>query len=271
MRNKSGQIDHCMECGIEVYRDLSRIKGNKRAFCSKRCYWAFRSNNDDVQTGTMIECLTCRNPVYRATWQRVNKRVFCNRKCYWTWLANNTGAATSNWKGGPVVLTCKWCDAEFTVERRLCKKTREYCSVKCRNSAMSGENHPAWKGGISSERDSAKRTEEYRQWRIMVFRRDHFTCVACLSKDKIEAHHLKPFSEFPEIRFDVDNGATLCRPCHNQISRLESMFEDFLRKRILRDFTLDTREPMPLAKIKSDLYGDIKRLAEMPSPARYVQ
>ena len=51
---------------------------------------------------------------------------------------------------------------------------------------------------------------------MSVFRRDNFTCVLC-NKSKsgqLEADHIKPWCDFPELRFDIDNGRTLCRDCH---------------------------------------------------------
>jgi 5-methylcytosine-specific restriction endonuclease McrA len=60
---------------------------------------------------------------------------------------------------------------------------------------------------------------EYRMWRRSVYERDHFTCVFCgATKVPLEADHIKPFALFPELRFAIDNGRTLCKPCHRTTS-----------------------------------------------------
>lgn len=58
-----------------------------------------------------------------------------------------------------------------------------------------------------------RRTREYRIWRISVIRRDK-RCVVCDSIQKRNAHHKNSGSYFPDERFDVDNGVTLCSSCH---------------------------------------------------------
>jgi len=79
---------------------------------------------------------------------------------------------------------------------------------------VSGANNCNWKGGISPVMEAIRRTDELRKWRLSVFERDQFACVICKSTKPLEADHIKPFSLFPELRTDISNGRTLCRPCH---------------------------------------------------------
>lgn len=83
-----------------------------------------------------------------------------------------------------------------------------------------GEKNPRWKGGISLKNQQARHTLEYFSWRNEVYKRDNWTCRICklkCDKKTIIAHHLKLFSDFPELRYCVDNGITLCRVCHGQV------------------------------------------------------
>lgn len=61
---------------------------------------------------------------------------------------------------------------------------------------------------------------DYRQWRKTVIDRDK-TCKICGSNRRLEAHHIKPFSMYPELRYDPDNGITLCCSCHRKLHGLE--------------------------------------------------
>ena len=92
----------------------------------------------------------------------------------------------------------------------------QYNCEMCKREILSGENHWNWKGGISSEREVIKSSIEYHKWRKSVFTRDGYTCQCCGKKNTyLEAHHIKNFSDFPELRFDIDNGITLCSDCHS--------------------------------------------------------
>jgi len=56
-------------------------------------------------------------------------------------------------------------------------------------------------------------TYEYRVWRATVIMRDK-RCVICNSLKGREAHHVNHATYYPELRFDPDNGVTLCSACH---------------------------------------------------------
>lgn len=64
-----------------------------------------------------------------------------------------------------------------------------------------------------------RRCKQYREWRQEVLRRDDRRCIECESTINLEAHHIKEFSKYKELRFAVDNGITLCRQCHKELHR----------------------------------------------------
>lgn len=72
-----------------------------------------------------------------------------------------------------------------------------------------------WKGGLTLKNAKIRQSFDYKLWRETVFKRDNYTCVWCKNRGvKLNADHIKPFALYPELRFAIDNGRTLCVPCH---------------------------------------------------------
>jgi hypothetical protein len=96
-------------------------------------------------------------------------------------------------------------------------------NCKCRkiSEKLTGPNNPSWRDDLTDEDRIKERTiPGYDKWRMSVFERDGFTCVACGSKGgKVNAHHLESYARVPESRTDINNGATLCVPCHREYHR----------------------------------------------------
>jgi len=95
-------------------------------------------------------------------------------------------------------------------------------TIEAMRQANSGENAPMWKGGVTEVHYRLRRSSRYADWRRSVFERDGYVCQTCRAKStkgcrvRLEADHIKPFATFPELRFDVANGRTLCAPCHRK-------------------------------------------------------
>jgi 5-methylcytosine-specific restriction endonuclease McrA len=85
-----------------------------------------------------------------------------------------------------------------------------------------GDKCHFWRGGIHEtnqiERARAMRTFQYRDWKAQVFERDAHACVlqdeTC--SGRLQADHIKPWSTYPELRYDVSNGRVLCESHHRR-------------------------------------------------------
>lgn len=104
---------------------------------------------------------------------------------------------------------------------------------------MSGENNPTYikdRTLLKRFNDDAKdrRSSAYFAWRKEVWLRDNFTCKIANPdcKGRIEAHHILGWASHPELRFNINNGITLCRFHHprkrEEEKRLIPTFEEIV-------------------------------------------
>lgn len=139
------------------------------------------------------------------------------------------GENSATWKGGNN--KCIDCNTLLATRTALrCKK--------CQGIAFRGENNPSWKPPeecYGGETMQARNSAEYKEWRLSVWIRDKSKCQICgIRKDPMVAHHLDGFNLFPEKRFDIDNGVTLCDYHHISFhsnygfgNNTKEQFEDF--------------------------------------------
>lgn len=119
--------------------------------------------------------------------------------------------------------SCFMCfrDTPKKVNKPLCFKChktifwgRKLCTM-CHHLEWTGKNNPNWRGGKTSENEKIRKSKEYELWRISVFIRDNYTCQECGHKGgNLNVDHIKQFAYFPQLRFAIDNGRTLCVECH---------------------------------------------------------
>lgn len=109
------------------------------------------------------------------------------------------------------------------VGAKLSLETRARISQRLRETAVRGEACHSYKDGRLAERRDQRLSIEYKRWRYDVYLRDGFACRHC-GDDRggnLHAHHVKAFADHPDLRLDVDNGITLCEPCHWALHRGE--------------------------------------------------
>ena len=196
-------ILNCDMCNKEFYTKPSRIKDGRGKHCSKACYYIFRKG---VRVSVKTEF----------------------KKGLLPW---NTGSSIGK------TLACLRCGKDFyVVPSYLAKFNAKYCSkvcqrvnkkcidcgvtinnvsLRCRCCANTGQLSPAWRGGVTPLYKKIVQSEEYKTWRTAVFKRDNYTCQLCGQRGcQLQADHINSFAFFPELRFELSNGRTLCVECH---------------------------------------------------------
>lgn len=128
-----------------------------------------------------------------------------------------TGEDHPRWQGGSRSKVCVHCGVTFTLHERepiTNFRMRRFCSKACADKGgfrCSGKDHPNYR----EEARRKNRGGSHHKWVNAVVSRDKATCRRCGASDvELHAHHLKSYRDHPELRFDVDNGITLCFKCH---------------------------------------------------------
>jgi len=71
-------------------------------------------------------------------------------------------------------------------------------------------------------------SEEYKEWRKAVLKRDKNRCQmpGCTYRRKrhLQVHHIQRWADSPWLRFEVQNGITLCKACHYSIRNNERFY-----------------------------------------------
>lgn len=118
--------------------------------------------------------------------------------------------------------------------RKLSPELREKALLNIRPYHFKiGEQHKYWKGGTKRNKHLISEPT-YKKWRDVIFKRDNYTCQDCKNangngnKVYLEAHHIKSWKDYPELRYIHSNGITLCRDCHKRIT-FNSEVENVIR------------------------------------------
>ncbi|MFW6174061.1 MAG: HNH endonuclease [Elusimicrobiota bacterium] len=204
----------CIYCGKIFYKKptTSKKEWGKQKFCSQKCHYNFGRE--------VKECPNCHKKF--KTKKAYIQVKFCSSECraeykrqhpeeYNLFREGHKGYNSKPWLGKK--LSKKHKD---NISQSLKKSEKFKLSMKKVGEQQSGKNHWNWKGGIS-RKNHRRETAEYKEWRSKVYARDYWTCQKCGKKLNLVAHHINPFRDYPELRFDVSNGLTLCRLCHKKV------------------------------------------------------
>ena len=161
-----------------------------------------------------VQCIQCKGE-FEVRPYRVGTAKFCSYACRGEWRAANwLGDKHPGWKGGDREKPCVQCGKPIAFDRPAVYGSRKFCSKACAKLGQkrySGEGHPLYKADSRRRRRCGK----HASWSRAVLGRDNATCQHCGARGvEMHAHHVKPYRDYPDLRWDVANGLTLCHACH---------------------------------------------------------
>lgn len=193
-------------------------------------------------------------------WKGGLPRCFCGKELsarHYKFCSKHRGIPNQkeknkNWKGGD--FRCEKCNKLLSTRiHSRCRSHRivtDEARKNMREARRRSIENGTWKnqfGGYKVDRSSLqryadsnkdRRSSAYRDWRKRVWLRDGYACkIANPDCDgRIEAHHILGWSQYPELRYEVNNGITLCHFHHprkrNDEIRLSPYFKDLINVKL---------------------------------------
>ena len=240
----------CDNCGKVYNKEIRRtIKGND--YCCDECQSEYKSNKELERFSSIIDgnakyYLYQKYVIDRKTTREIAILVYGNIKNASTitgWikrigleeeLRHGSEAIKTQWENNNERKIQASINAKIHLDRKEIRgkihktqQTQEYrikqseCKKGNKNGmyGVVGDNHPNWNSNRThEERVKERKTLCDAKWRNGVFERDNYICKCC-SYDKgniLVAHHLDSYDVHADVRYDVDNGITLCKPCHKK-------------------------------------------------------
>lgn len=190
----------CESCG-----ETFKTRHNSR-FCSNKC----RAVNSKKKSTVTLKCTCCGKSFERIKSAIKGSKIgsFCRKECLLEYSSKTKGK--SHYKSNGKNVSCACCGKSFYRQTHAIRNSN-FCSSECyfkhiHNDTLTDE-----------ERMENRDYKEYREWRKEVYERDDYTCQCCGERgQKLAAHHIFNFAKYKELRTDLNNGITLCQPCHKE-------------------------------------------------------
>jgi 5-methylcytosine-specific restriction endonuclease McrA len=143
-----------------------------------------------------------------------------------TGKAKNNVRDNNSWfkKGHIPICPFKKGNKPWNVGIPLSEKMRAHLSNILKGRKHSAEEIEKRRRSLTKNWDEYAKYDRHcaahRRWSKEVRTRDNFICQNCFINDKkMHAHHIKSWKDYPMLRFDINNGMTLCISCHNKIHK----------------------------------------------------
>jgi len=187
----------CKVCGDSRHVKPHVIRDGKGKFCSRKCYDVFKKTDEHKEK--------LKN--WFGSGGRANRGIKRSRK-FRINLSVRIRAAHAN--GTFLGFRGRKHTKTERMRRSLVRLGKPNFSIRGRRSGT-------WKGGVTPKNHKIRTSLRYKMWRCSVFKRDNWTCQLCFKRGRnLNADHIKPFALFPELRFELSNGRTLCEKCHKK-------------------------------------------------------
>lgn len=209
----------------------NRAKKEERKLRESKLNPLLISKGVKPRRGVIMECLVCGKEKYIRASHFKKSTKYCSKKCY-----NIIQYKNSRRK-------CIICEKDFICYPSAIRlRNRKTCSMKCRSKLAVQRGEERRKNQPTVKKNRAIRySKKFTDWRNAVYKRDNYTCQKCKARSKksnpvyLEPHHIKQFAFYPKVRFDINNGITLCEKCHKKIRHYHTFEKELLAKELEKE------------------------------------